>query len=107
MRWTAEGLRPTWREPRVATILAGPREGGGAGGGPAAHVAGGAVRYDPRRPAGRRIRSVEVGRGRKLQANAEYTLAVDDFLASGGDGYALLAGLPFEPGTMLAGEGGV
>src|SRR4026208_539074 len=77
------------------------------GGGPAAQVAGATVRYDPRRPAGRRIRSVEVGRGRKLQANAEYTLAVDDFLASGGDGYALLAGLPFEPGTMLAGEGGV
>jgi 2',3'-cyclic-nucleotide 2'-phosphodiesterase (5'-nucleotidase family) len=75
------------------------------GGGPAAHVAGASVRYDPRRPAGRRIRSVEVGRGRKLQANAEYTLAVDDFLASGGDGYAMLAGLPFEPGTMLDVDG--
>src|SRR4026208_2156031 len=103
MRLTAEGLRPMWPEPRFATVLPGraagrpqPAAGGGA-----------ALRPDPRRPAGRRIRSVEVGRGRKLQANAEYTLAVDDFLASGGDGYALLAGLPFEPGTMLAGEGGV
>jgi len=72
---------------------------------PAAHVAGIEVRYDPRRPAGRRIRGVEVGRGRKLQPDAEYSLAVDDFLAAGGDGYAMLAGLPSEPGAMLDVEG--
>ena len=75
------------------------------GGGPAAHVAGATVRYDPRRPAGRRVRSVEVGRGRKLRADAEYTLALDDFLAAGGDGYAMLVGLPFEPGAMLDVDG--
>ncbi len=74
-------------------------------GSPAAHVAGVTVRYDPRRPAGRRIRGVEVGPGRKLRPDADYTLAIDDFLAAGGDGYVMLAGLPFEPGTMLDVEG--
>jgi 2',3'-cyclic-nucleotide 2'-phosphodiesterase (5'-nucleotidase family) len=74
-------------------------------GSPAAHVAGATVRYDPRRPAGRRIRGVEVGAGRKLRSEAEYTLAIDDFLAAGGDGYAMLAGLPSEPGTMLDVDG--
>jgi 5'-nucleotidase len=72
---------------------------------PAAHVAGATVRYDPRRPAGRRIRGIEVGRGRKLEPNADYTLAIDDFLATGGEGYAMLAGLPSEPGAMLDVEG--
>jgi 2',3'-cyclic-nucleotide 2'-phosphodiesterase (5'-nucleotidase family) len=72
---------------------------------PAAHVAGATVRYDPRRPPGRRIRGIEVGRGRKLQPNADYTLAIDDFLAGGGEGYAMLAGLPSEPGAMLDVEG--
>jgi 2',3'-cyclic-nucleotide 2'-phosphodiesterase/3'-nucleotidase/5'-nucleotidase len=72
---------------------------------PVAHLAGATVRYDPRRPAGRRIRRVEVARGGKLQPDAEYTLAIDDFLASGGEGYAMLAGLPSEPGGMLDLEG--
>jgi len=72
---------------------------------PAAHLAGATVRYDPRRPAGRRIRGIEVGRGRKLEPNADYTLAIDDFLAAGGEGYAMLAGLPSEPGAMLDVEG--
>ena len=75
------------------------------GGSPAAHVAGATVRYDPRRPAGRRVREVEVGRGGKLQPDADYTIAIDDFLAAGGDGYAMLAGLPSEPGAMLDVEG--
>jgi 5'-nucleotidase len=74
-------------------------------GSPVAHVAGAIVRYDPRRPAGRRIRSVEVRRGRKLQPDAEYTLAIDDFLAAGGDGYAMLGALPPAPGSMLDVEG--
>ncbi len=75
------------------------------GGSPAAHVAGATIRYDPRRPVGRRIRDVELGRGRKLQSDAEYTLAIDDFVAAGGAGYAMLAGLPSEPGAMLDVEG--
>jgi 5'-nucleotidase len=75
------------------------------GGRPSAHVAGVRVRYDPRRPTGRRIRAVELQRGRKLQSDAQYTLAVDDFLASGGDGYTMLARLPSEPAALLDVEG--
>ena len=67
------------------------------GSSPSAHIAGATVRFDPRRRAGRRIQSVELQRGHKLQSNATYTLAVDDFLASGGAGYLMLARLPAEP----------
>ena len=41
----------------------------GADGGPSAHVAGAVVRYDPRRRAGRRVRSVEL-QGRELRRDA-------------------------------------
>jgi 2',3'-cyclic-nucleotide 2'-phosphodiesterase / 3'-nucleotidase / 5'-nucleotidase len=71
---------------------------------PTAHVAGVKVRYDPR---GRksRLRSVELTGSRKLRTDATYTLAVDDFLSGGGDGYSMLVGLPAEPGGMLDVEG--
>ena len=68
---------------------------------PAAHVAGARVRYDPRRPAGRRIQRVELLGSRKFQSNAEYTLATDDFLASGGEGYLALVNRPSVPGSIL------
>ncbi|HKH82296.1 MAG TPA: 5'-nucleotidase C-terminal domain-containing protein [Gemmatimonadales bacterium] len=70
----------------------------GENGIPSAHVSGVSVRYDPRRRAGRRIQSVELQRGQKLQSGRTYTLAVDDLLASGGGGYLMLSGLPSEPG---------
>jgi 5'-nucleotidase len=63
---------------------------------PSAHVAGAVVRYDPRGRPGRRVRSVEL-QGQKLRHEALYTIAVDDFLAGGGDGYDMLIGLPAEP----------
>jgi len=71
---------------------------------PTAHVAGVKVRYDPRARKSR-VRSVELLGGRKLRTDATYTLAVDDFLSAGGDGYTMLAGLPAEPGGMLDVEG--
>ncbi|MBA3658568.1 MAG: 5'-nucleotidase C-terminal domain-containing protein, partial [Gemmatimonadales bacterium] len=71
-----------------------------ADGRPDAHVAGVVVRYDPRRPAGRRIVSLTLPRGGKLRDKARYTLAADDFVAGGGDGYALLATLPREPAGL-------
>jgi 2',3'-cyclic-nucleotide 2'-phosphodiesterase/3'-nucleotidase/5'-nucleotidase len=74
------------------------------GGRPTAHVAGVKVRYDPRARK-RRIQSVELLGNRKLRAAATYTLAVDDFLSGGGDGYAMLVGLPAEPAGMLDIEG--
>lgn len=43
--------------------------------------------WDPAQPAGSRIVSVEVG-GAPLDPNATYTLATDDYAASGGDGYS-------------------
>ena len=76
----------------------------GSDGTPSAHVAGAVVRYDPGRPAGRRVRRVEL-HGRKLRQEARYTLAVDDFLAGGNDGYDMLNGIPSEPGGMLDVDG--
>jgi 2',3'-cyclic-nucleotide 2'-phosphodiesterase (5'-nucleotidase family) len=67
---------------------------------PTAHIAGARIRYDPRRRPGSRVQSVEVQR-RKLDAERRYTLAVDDFLATGGGGYSMLVGLPQERGTTL------
>jgi 2',3'-cyclic-nucleotide 2'-phosphodiesterase/3'-nucleotidase/5'-nucleotidase len=74
------------------------------GGRPTAHVAGVKVRYDPR-ASKRRVRSMELSGGRKLRTDATYTLAVDDFLSAGGEGYTMLLGLPAEPGGMLDVEG--
>jgi 2',3'-cyclic-nucleotide 2'-phosphodiesterase (5'-nucleotidase family) len=71
------------------------------GGRPTAHVAGVKVRYDPRRPPGQRARSIELQDGGKLRPDQTYTLAVDDFLAGGGEGYTMLAGLPTEPGGTM------
>jgi 2',3'-cyclic-nucleotide 2'-phosphodiesterase / 3'-nucleotidase / 5'-nucleotidase len=72
---------------------------------PTAHVAGVRVYYDPRRPAGKRVQRVQLPDGRKLQPGATYTLAVDDLVAAGGEGYTMLMGLPMEPGGMLDVDG--
>jgi 2',3'-cyclic-nucleotide 2'-phosphodiesterase (5'-nucleotidase family) len=57
---------------------------------PDAHIAGLRVRYDPRRPAGKRIREVRLLDGSRLKDGREYTLATSDYLASGQDGYTAL-----------------
>ena len=55
------------------------------------HLSGIEVRYDPSRPAGERV--LEVRRaGLALDLAATYTLATNDYLARGGDGYAMFAG---------------
>jgi 2',3'-cyclic-nucleotide 2'-phosphodiesterase (5'-nucleotidase family) len=50
------------------------------------------LRYtvDPARPPGSRIGAVEV-QGQPLEPGRAYRVAVTDFLARGGDGYAMLA----------------
>lgn len=53
-------------------------------------VSGLTMVYDPKRPAGKRVLSVTIG-GKPLDPKAMYTLATNDFLADGGDGYAMLA----------------
>jgi 5'-nucleotidase len=72
---------------------------------PTAQVSGAVVHYDPRRAAGKRVRDVEFRGGRKLQSNATYTLAVDDLLAAGGEGYSMLIGRPVDPAAMLDVDG--
>jgi 5'-nucleotidase len=61
--------------------LAGPR--------PMAHVSGMRVRYDPGAPPGERVRDIVLDDGRPLRRDARYTVVVNDFLAEGGDGYAM------------------
>ena len=45
-------------------------------------------------PEGLRIQGVVLADGRAIRDDARYTLAVPDFLAAGGSGYAMLRGLP-------------
>ena len=52
-------------------------------------VSGLAYVFSPARPAGSRIISVTVG-GRPLDPNAAYTLATNDFMRDGGDGYTMV-----------------
>ncbi len=65
--------------------------------------------YDPSAPAGKRVNGVFVG-GEPLKADREYTVATNDFLAAGGDGYkafgdAVKASRDFEVvGGMMKGE---
>jgi 2',3'-cyclic-nucleotide 2'-phosphodiesterase (5'-nucleotidase family) len=56
-------------------------------------VSGLVVRFDPRRPAGRRVLAVEVG-GRPLDPRRRYRVATTSFLARGGDGYTMLGEAP-------------
>jgi 5'-nucleotidase len=70
------------------------------GDGPDAHVAGITVWYDSGKPAGRRIKRLRLANGEDVDDGRTYTLAVSDFLATGGSGYTMLLGAP-------AGEVGV
>jgi 5'-nucleotidase len=71
-----------------------------------AYVSGLEVRYDPRRQAGARVMSARLSDGRTVTAGQRYTLAVQDFVAQGGDGFTMLTGLPME-GTGRADLDGV
>lgn len=64
--------------------------------GPNGHLSGLVVEYDMSRPRGSRVVSLRTTAGRAIQPAARYTLAVPDFLAQGGSGYAMLAALPHE-----------
>jgi len=65
-----------------------------AGGTPHAHVSGLEVWYDPTHPEGQRIRKIRLLNGRSLDLRRSYTIAVPDFLAEGGDGFAMLTAAP-------------
>jgi 2',3'-cyclic-nucleotide 2'-phosphodiesterase (5'-nucleotidase family) len=63
---------------------------------PVVHVAGIEVWYDPGRPVGRRVSRTRLSDGRDIDPDGTYTLAVPDFLAAGGSGFAMLVGQPAE-----------
>jgi 2',3'-cyclic-nucleotide 2'-phosphodiesterase (5'-nucleotidase family) len=54
--------------------------------GPSVHLAGAVVRYDPRSAPGRRIRSVALAGGRKLENDGSYTMVTDAATASAAGG---------------------
>jgi 5'-nucleotidase len=64
----------------------------GAGGDPDCHVSGVEVWYDPGHGAGKRVTRTRLGDGREIDGGRSYTLAVPDFVAAGGSGYAMLVG---------------
>jgi 5'-nucleotidase len=53
------------------------------------HLSGAVVTYDSTAAAGARIRSVRMSDGSELKPDGEYTLVLNDFLATGGDGLGL------------------
>jgi 2',3'-cyclic-nucleotide 2'-phosphodiesterase (5'-nucleotidase family) len=61
-----------------------------------AHVAGIRVRVARSAPPGQRVSSVTLASGAPVLDTATYTLAVPDFMAAGGSGYAMLRGAPSE-----------
>lgn len=64
------------------------------------HASGLRIVYDPALPKGRRIVELTAG-GQPLRDEADYRLATSNYLAGGGDGYAILKGLP----VLRAAEG--
>jgi 5'-nucleotidase len=55
------------------------------------HISGAVVTYDSTAAPGARIRSVRLADGSELKPDGEYTLVLNDFLATGGDGLGLSA----------------
>ncbi len=55
-----------------------------------AHVSGVTVRVTTSNPPGERVTAVRLADGRALLDTSSYTLAVPDFMAAGGSGYAML-----------------
>jgi 5'-nucleotidase len=68
---------------------------------PIAQISGAVVTYDLKRPALQRIRTIELSGGKKLRPNEVYTLATDELLSAGADGFGVLAEQPAEPAGML------
>jgi 5'-nucleotidase len=56
---------------------------------PRVHVSGVTLSYDPRRPPGQRLIALRLADGRAIADDAHYTLVMNNFMATGGDGLAL------------------
>ena len=63
---------------------------------PDGHIAGVEIWYDPERAAGRRITRTRLTNGKRIDKGDTYTLAVNNFMATGGSGFAMLADAPRE-----------
>lgn len=72
-----------------------------SGGGRFPQVSGLTFSFNPSAPAGLRVLSVTVG-GQPLDPARMYTLATNDFLANGGDGYTMFK----DAETIIAGQAG-
>ena len=69
---------------------------------PRVHVSGVTLNYDPAAPSGHRIVSATLSNGRPLVDTAEYTLVMNSFMATGGDGLGLGASaVQSEPLTVI------
>jgi 5'-nucleotidase / UDP-sugar diphosphatase len=64
-------------------------------------VSGIAFTFDPGKPVGKRIGEVMIG-GSPIDRNRDYKVAVNDFMARGGDGYTMLA----QGETLVGSEAG-
>ncbi len=73
----------------------------GASGDPDCHVSGVEVWYDPEHSAGKRVTRTRLTSGKEIDGGSTYTLAVPDFLAAGGSGYAMLVGAPAQDLNIL------
>jgi 2',3'-cyclic-nucleotide 2'-phosphodiesterase / 3'-nucleotidase / 5'-nucleotidase len=62
-------------------------------GNPGVHISGLRVTYDARKPVGQRVRDVRLPTGRRIEDRATYTLAINDFLAGGKEGFTMLPAL--------------
>ncbi|HEU5185809.1 MAG TPA: 5'-nucleotidase C-terminal domain-containing protein [Gemmatimonadaceae bacterium] len=56
---------------------------------PRVHVSGVTLTYDPKRPPGQRLVSVTLATGHDIVPEREYTLVMNNFMATGGDGLGL------------------
>ncbi len=64
---------------------------------PSVHISGLHVEYDPNARPGDRVRRIRLDGDRGLNRGDMYWLAINDFMAFGGGGYSMLAGLESEP----------
>jgi 5'-nucleotidase len=62
---------------------------------PDCHIAGAEVWYDARKEPGQRLSRIRVG-GQDLDRGHNYTLVVNDFMATGGSGFRMFVGAPRE-----------
>jgi 5'-nucleotidase / UDP-sugar diphosphatase len=64
-------------------------------------VSGLQMTFDPRRPVGDRVVSVTIN-GKPLSLDRTYSLAVNEFMAAGGDGYGMLVKAPRLIGLQIS-----